>query len=264
MMSKGLGPNYTKCILKSYLSQRIRTKWQRCHSETFNISNGVKQGGVLSPILFGLYLDELLLKLKHSDIGCHIGNVFTGALAYADDVVLLAPTKHAMSLMLKTCSEFSKKFDVLFNAVKSKLVHFPCTSSRCEVPQIIFDGEILSATSREIHLGNIIGPNIMHSRIKRSTDELYMRTNQLLSSFGFIKGDIKRMLFNTFCMSVYGSQLWDFSTKAPEMFYTAWRKCLRRIDQIPYKTHKAILPVLWDVKCCCHIRLHQSTTISSK
>ena len=71
-----------------------------CHSETFNISNDVKQGGVLSPVIFGIYLDELLLKLKKSGIGCHIGNIFTGALAYADDVVLLAPTKHAMSLKL--------------------------------------------------------------------------------------------------------------------------------------------------------------------
>ena len=106
-MKKCVCPNYTKFILKSYLNQRIRTKLQHCHSKTSNISNGVKQGGVLSPILFGIYLDELLLKLKKSGIGCHIGNIFTGALAYADDVVLLAPTKHAMSLMLKICSEFT-------------------------------------------------------------------------------------------------------------------------------------------------------------
>ena len=36
----------------------------------------------------------------------------------------------------------------------------------------------------------------MNLRIKRSTDDLYMRTNQLLSSFGFIKGNVKRKLFN--------------------------------------------------------------------
>ena len=56
-MKKGVCPNYTKFILKSYLNQRIRTKWQYCPSETFIISNGVKQGGVLPPILFGIYLD---------------------------------------------------------------------------------------------------------------------------------------------------------------------------------------------------------------
>ena len=62
----------------------------------------------------------------------------------------------------------------------------------------------------------------MNSRIKRSTDDLYMRTNQLLSSsFGFVKRNVKRKLFNSFCMAVYGSQLWDCSTNAPEAFYTA-------------------------------------------
>ena len=65
-MKKCVCRNYTKFILKSHLNQRIRTKWQHCHSETFNISIGAKQGGVLSPILFGIYLDELLPKLKKS------------------------------------------------------------------------------------------------------------------------------------------------------------------------------------------------------
>ena len=54
--------------MKKGVNQRIRTKWQHFHSETFNISNDVKQGGVLSPILFGIYSDELLLKLKKSGI----------------------------------------------------------------------------------------------------------------------------------------------------------------------------------------------------
>ena len=96
----------------------------------------------------------------------------------------------------------------------------------------------------------------MNSRIKRSTDDLYMRTNQLLSSFGFIKGNVKRKLFNSFCMAVYGSQLYDYSTNVPEAFYTAWRKCLRRIDGSPDKTHKIILPVLWDVKPI-HVQLQK-------
>ena len=50
----------------------------------FELSNGVKQGGVLSPILFNIYIDKLLLELKGSSYGCHINNTFVGALCYAD------------------------------------------------------------------------------------------------------------------------------------------------------------------------------------
>ena len=47
----------------------------------------------------------------------------------------------------------------------------------------------------------------MYYRIKLSIDDLYMRTYQLLWSFGFIIGNVKRKVFNLFYMAVYGSQL---------------------------------------------------------
>ena len=53
----------------------------------------MKQGGVLSPILFSVYIDELLTRLKHSGYGCMVGHVYCGAFAYADDIALVAPRK---------------------------------------------------------------------------------------------------------------------------------------------------------------------------
>ena len=64
---------------------------ERCLFRFF-VLNGVKQGGVFGPVLFCIYLDGLLCRLAESKIGCYIGNVFVGALAYADDIALLAPT----------------------------------------------------------------------------------------------------------------------------------------------------------------------------
>ena len=59
-------------------------------SNTFSTSNGVKQGGVLSPILFNVYLDELFEMLSEQGLGCHLHGQFVGAFIYADDVTLLA------------------------------------------------------------------------------------------------------------------------------------------------------------------------------
>ena len=58
--------------------------------------NGVKQGAVLSPILFCVYIDDLLLLLAKAGVGCYIGFHFVGALAYADDIVLVAPSASAL------------------------------------------------------------------------------------------------------------------------------------------------------------------------
>ena len=71
-----------------YTNSTARINWNGAFSQSFGIRNGVKQGGILSPGLFCIYNDGLLVRLKQSKIGCLIGNTFVGALAYADDVTL--------------------------------------------------------------------------------------------------------------------------------------------------------------------------------
>ena len=66
-------------------------KWSADISCSFDTSNGIKQGGVLSPLLFNVYLDELILLLWEQGVGCHMNDMFVGAFCYADDVTLLAP-----------------------------------------------------------------------------------------------------------------------------------------------------------------------------
>ena len=65
----------------------------------FHVSNGVRQGSVLSPVLFAVYLDGLLAELSGSGVGCYWGSLFAGAFCYADDIVLLAPCASALTTM---------------------------------------------------------------------------------------------------------------------------------------------------------------------
>ena len=80
-----LSTDIPRCIIRlifdSYIRQRACVTWNSTKSLYFSIHNGVKQGGVISPIFFNLYLDPMLIRLRESRIGCHINNVFTGALA---------------------------------------------------------------------------------------------------------------------------------------------------------------------------------------
>ena len=67
----------------------IRVSWCGLASEFFVAHNGIKQGGIASPVLFCIYIDDLLVRLAQSSVGCFIGFNFVGALAYADDIVLI-------------------------------------------------------------------------------------------------------------------------------------------------------------------------------
>ena len=92
LLDPGLCPLYARFILCMYTHQKLRVNWNGIYSELFDVSNGVKQGGILSPILFCIYVDVLLERFKNSKISCHVGNTFIGGIGYADDVCLLAPT----------------------------------------------------------------------------------------------------------------------------------------------------------------------------
>ena len=82
-----------------YTSHVTQVLWNGIFSSPFLVENGVKQGGIVSPILFCVYLDGLLKMLKESKVGCFVGHLCVAAVAYADDIVLLAPTARAMRLL---------------------------------------------------------------------------------------------------------------------------------------------------------------------
>ena len=98
--------------------------WGTEVSDSFNVSNGVKQCVILSPILFAMYIDGLLIikllsTLEKQGIGCHIGSKFVGALAYADDITLISPTVDGMRRMIKTCEDYAIEYNIMFNGQNS-------------------------------------------------------------------------------------------------------------------------------------------------
>ena len=78
-------------------------RWNGVFSQSFHVSNGVRQGGVLSPVLFSVYVDGLLCKLRDSGVGRHLGCEFVGSVCYADDLALLAPSPSALRII---CSKY--------------------------------------------------------------------------------------------------------------------------------------------------------------
>ena len=87
-----------------------------------SLMESVKVHGVLSPILFTVYIDDLLLELERQGIGCYWNKHFVGAVCYADDITLLAPSPSALRLMLNTCSSFATSHNLIFNADKIQLI----------------------------------------------------------------------------------------------------------------------------------------------
>ena len=73
-----------------FTHQNMCIRWGNAISSSFTVSNGVKQGGIKSNILFNVYTDGLRVLLISSNIGGQIGHTFLNHLCYADDLCLIS------------------------------------------------------------------------------------------------------------------------------------------------------------------------------
>ena len=259
LMSKGICPVIARFLVLLYTNQMIRVKWGSSLGFCFSVCNGVKQGGVMSPLLFTVYIDELLLRLKNSLLGCYIGAEFCGAYGYADDVILLAPTLYSLRKMLRICSEYAQDFNVLFNPTKSKLILYNTQHITALKPNINFMNVSIEVVNHDKHLGNYIGNISQDDIISHITNDFRVRVNMVKTHFKCIPTDTMYFLFKTYCMPLYGSQLWDLSSPATNKFYVAWRKSIRYLLDLPRRTHCSLLNYICDdvpisYQMCCRFQ----------
>ncbi len=104
-----------------YLNQVVRIKWDHYISPSFRVSNGVKQDGVLSPVFFTIYIDELLERLNKPGLGCYRSCICWEPL---DMQTNIAPTRLSMARLLCMALNFSAEYKLIFNSSKSKLIIF--------------------------------------------------------------------------------------------------------------------------------------------
>ena len=143
-------------FLSWYKEQHMCVGWGNSLSP---FSNGVRQGGVLSAILFTIYIDDLLGDLCKVGVGCHWDSLFAGAVCYADDLVLLAPSPSALRIMLNCCENFAIIHGLKFNLYKTQLIcFFSYPSSSCSA-SFYFCGQQLPFLDTFSHLGHLLHYN---------------------------------------------------------------------------------------------------------
>ena len=251
---------YIRCLLHMYTSQTLRVKWQGCFSNTFTVMNGVKQGGVLSPTLFGIYIENLLEKLQDTNAGCYVGPYFVGSLAYADDLVLLSPTKAGLNKLMLSCEKFSRDYKVQFNGSKSQFLIFHNDKLKSLDDCVTFCGSQIRNQEYAIHLGHKIYANLRLDDTAGVTASFYKQVNMFKSKFKTIPSYIQAKLFVQYCSSFYGLQL--LQGKHYNKLEVAWRKSLRKIWKLSPLTHCSLLVCLSKGSCIRHMLIKRFMTFA--
>ena len=125
--------------------------YNNCHTKSFVLSQGVKQGSLLSPYLYNFYTEDLLKQIKSMNIGTFIGDINTSIIVYADDIILISPTLKSLQKLVDGCVKYGLDLGLKFNHQKTQL----CTSGSCQIasPHLsMYDKKIVPKDRLE-HLG---------------------------------------------------------------------------------------------------------------
>ena len=258
LIERGLPTIFLRLILVMYTRQSANVLWNGETSEDFSIGNGVKQGGVLSPRLFCIYIDGLFALLRKKKTGCWFDKQFVGILGYADDLLLLAPSRDALQEMITNCSILAKELNLNFSThddpKKSKTKCMAFLKKERNLSNIRLDGKELPWVKSAKHLGCKVateeGGNLRSDLMEKRA--VYInKVNELTQEFHYAHPTTKVRINNIFNSYFYGSCLWNLFGNEAIRLEKTWNVSHRIMLGLPRESRRYFIEPLSSTK---HIR----------
>ena len=220
-------------IMFWYLNMEYDVKWAKARSSSFKVKCGTKQGGILSPDFFAIYIDDLIKILKKMGVGCHMIEFFIACILFADDMTLLSPTRDALQRLLDACAEYCLKFCLKFNVAKTKVLVFGKLSRSVQsLAKLTINGEPIAFVSTCKYLGFYL---VSHDNFKLSFNEdlrgFFGSVNSILSCIQKPKENVSLQLLYSNCVPklTHGAAVKDLSSSEKNQLNVAVNNAVRRI-----------------------------------
>ena len=259
LLDQGMPPIIVRFILVSYKRQSANVRWNGVTSRRFDIGNGVKQGAIISAVLYCVYTNGLFDELRRMKVGCCIGRDFVGVLGYADDLFLLSPTLDGLQDMLKVCEQYAKKYNLAFstneNPNKSKTKCMAFLHKERELRRLKLCGNDLPWVQKGKHLGVKIENKknrILNGDIMEKRACYIQRNNELMQEFWFTHSSTKAFINRVYNSHFYGSVLWNLFEKEAGMLYNTWSVSVRKMFGLDRRTHRYLVEPVSDMP---HIKM---------
>ena len=228
-----------KILCYWYQHQLMSVRWGYSISNVFNVTNGVRQGGILSPKLFNIYIDGLSNILNNSLIGGSLGGKRINHMLYADDLCIVSLSSAGLQKLLSICDEYCASHSITFNVKKSVCMFFKCTVNKhCDNSTVFLSGNQINFVQEVKYLGVLLNPSMKTSiDVSRQTRKFYAQANMLLRNFRYCSNEVKCSLFKSFCTNMYCCPLWFNSTSSSvKKLKCSYNSVLRRLlcIRMPY------------------------------
>ena len=261
-------PLYLIGILNFWFkTQQFHMNWGNTISRGFGSGNGLRQGGILSPYLFNVYVDDLSLRLNTIPIGCTVNGHTINNLCYADDMVLLSPSLSGLQQLINECATFADANDILYNESKTQCMSvLPRRLRNIPDPVINLKGHRLQFVDEFPYLGQLITKNQKDTNdIERRRRNLCAIGNMITRRFAFCNLDTKLTLFRTYCYSIYGGALWaDYTQESFRHLKVVHNDILRCLTHTPRYTSASALFVSHNLRSLKEIIRYASTSLINR
>lgn len=206
LINQGVEIKYTRILKNVYENSKAKIKLDR-EGEEIKIGRGVRQGDPVSPKLFTAVLEEVFRKLNWDECGLSINGENLSHLRFADDLIIISPSKDKLNKMICDLDTESQKVGLCMNTLKTKAM----TNGKQE--PIYVNNHRIEYVNEYLYLGQIISPHDL------TTKELDRRIGNGWKQYWNLKEvmknkemsmTIKRKLFDTCILPVltYGCQTW--------------------------------------------------------
>ena len=244
LIAKGLPPIVVRVLIYIYEEQTGWVKLGGQRSSPFKLTNGTRQGSVLSPVLFSVYLDDLLKELRKLQLGCHIGGCWFGACGYADDLILLAPNREVLQKMVQVCQNYGEEHNLVFSTdplpslSKTKCVYFCGRPGKVKYPDPVqLDGKDLPWVESADHLGHTLHQKTsMEKDCQRARGKFISKTLEIREQLSFANPQQIMQAVQVLSTDAYGSMLWDLGSDKAEQYFKCWNTCVKLVYDIPRST----------------------------
>ena len=264
LQSMGMSGKFLRFLQALYQGSVCRVKVDGQVSEDFEVNTGLRQGCVLSPLLFSLYINGATKRLQEEKCGVECGEEKVPGLLFADDTCLLAPDEAGLKKSMDVLVEWCKEWGVKINVAKCGIMHIRKKNvPRCEVKYEV-DGEAIPMVSSYKYLGCVVDE---HMDLKEMVEDKAEAGRRALgacllrcrSEIGDVAIGIFRKLMESLVKSsmLYGAEIWGCCRNL-ESIEQVQLRAFRMFFGVGILHPKASLwwemkslPVIWEAKIHC-------------
>ena len=243
LLSYGISGKMFRIIKNLYSKSTCAIKIDNHRTSFFEYSRGVRQGCILSPLLFNLFLNELPLSIDYNKTdpillpnGSHVNT-----LLYADDLVFISRSKIGLQNCLNTLESFCSTWLLEVNLKKTKVMIFQKCNRKPKNLQFYYQHNFIDIVQEYTYLGIKITPNGCFTMAQKNLCEKAQRAIFKVQKYANISKLPLRLAFKIFDATIlpiltYGGEIWAVSKKS---HFIRWDKS--PIEQVHLKFCKIFL-----------------------